>query len=159
MWLSISNTTNNGKYSNKNNSRKTFLRIQMESNTGKHRVERINSEVEFETCLAQKITELRNNAWNPGKWHRGRTEKDSLDRVIDQRPKVAIIKSKINLGDGLFLLIRKMMKRPSTTDFRWTVLIPSGKIGDYPGISFDSARKISDNHLLQKLPNSKMKSK
>lgn len=118
----------------------------MESNTGKHRVERINSEVEFETCLAQKITELRNNA-EPENGTEEEQKEDSLDRVIKTNDrKRQLSKAKINLGDGLFLLIGKHDEKTFHYRLSMNGIDTSGKIGDYPGISFDSARKISDNH-------------
>lgn len=118
----------------------------MNSSIGKHKANKINSEVEFETCLAQKMTELSNNAEpeNDAEQEQKKYSLDQVNKVSDQ--KWSLSKAKLNLGDGLFLRIGKHGEKTFHYRLSTNGIDTSGKIGDYPGISFDSARKISDNH-------------
>ncbi|MBR7798891.1 Arm DNA-binding domain-containing protein [Undibacterium fentianense] len=129
-----------------NKSRQLFYISKMNSSIRKHKVNRINSEVEFETCLAQKMTEFNKNAEheNGAEQERKKDSLDQVNKVNDQKRQLS--KAKINLGDGLFLLIGKHGEKTFHYRLSMNGIDTSGKIGDYPGISFDSARKISDNH-------------
>lgn len=122
----------------------------MEVTRRKSKAKRIKTEAEFEELITQVIGkfDIASTDADNEKIEQNTQSRENQDEANDSQNTLTT-KNRLNLGDNLFLLIGKYGEKT----FHYRISL-NGKsttktIGDYPDVSFEEARKISDERYLE----------